>query len=63
MPGYRGIPPADLELLRKFDTPTVCNVVELFDQRSRTAVEGRDDLVGRRTRHVLRRGQDLKLGH
>src|SRR5438132_6480758 len=37
MPGYRGIPPADLELLRKFDTPTVCNVVELFDQRSRTA--------------------------
>src|SRR5437867_1568825 len=37
MPGYRGIPPADLELLRKFDTPTVCNVIELFDQRSRTA--------------------------
>src|SRR5439155_7489107 len=37
MPGYRGIPPADLELLRKFDTPTVCNVVELFDQRSRAA--------------------------
>ena len=22
---------ADLELLRKYDTPTVCNVVELFD--------------------------------
>src|SRR5437879_2351438 len=31
MSGYRGIPPADLELLRKFDTPTICNVVELFD--------------------------------
>jgi 4-hydroxy-4-methyl-2-oxoglutarate aldolase len=37
MPSYRGIPPADLELLRKFDTPTVCNVVELFDLRPRTA--------------------------
>lgn len=28
---------ADLELLRKYDTPTVCNVVELFDVHSRTA--------------------------
>src|SRR5207245_10052690 len=37
MPSYRGIPPADLELLRKFDTPTVCNVIELFDHRPRTA--------------------------
>src|SRR6478736_2016027 len=37
MPGYRGIPPADFELLRRFDTPTVCNVVELFDHRPRTA--------------------------
>ena len=37
MPGYRGIPPADLELLRKFDTPTICNVVELFDHHPRTA--------------------------
>jgi 4-hydroxy-4-methyl-2-oxoglutarate aldolase len=26
---------ADLELLRRYDTPTVCNVVELFDLRSR----------------------------
>jgi regulator of RNase E activity RraA len=26
---------ADLELLRKYDTPTVCNVVELFDVRPR----------------------------
>jgi regulator of RNase E activity RraA len=26
---------ADLALLRRYDTPTVCNVVELFDQRSR----------------------------
>jgi regulator of RNase E activity RraA len=37
MPAYRGIPPADLELLRKFDTPTVCNVIELFDHRPHTA--------------------------
>ncbi|MBI3407426.1 MAG: RraA family protein [Planctomycetes bacterium] len=28
---------ADLILLRKFDTPTICNVVELFDLRPRTA--------------------------
>jgi regulator of RNase E activity RraA len=27
--------PADLELLRRYDTPTVCNVVELFDVRPR----------------------------
>jgi len=27
----------DLELLRKYDTPTVCNVVELFDLRPRSA--------------------------
>ena len=26
---------ADLDLLRKYDTPTVCNVVELFDLRPR----------------------------
>ncbi len=26
---------ADLDLLRRYDTPTVCNVVELFDRRSR----------------------------
>src|SRR5438552_3384280 len=36
MPSYRVIPPADLELLCKFDTPTICNVVELFDYRPRT---------------------------
>jgi 4-hydroxy-4-methyl-2-oxoglutarate aldolase len=28
---------ADLRLLRQFDTPTICNVVELFDLRPRTA--------------------------
>ena len=28
---------ADLELLKKYDTPTICNVVELFDLTSRTA--------------------------
>lgn len=27
---------ADMELLRKYDTPTVCNVVELFDHCPRT---------------------------
>jgi regulator of RNase E activity RraA len=37
MPTFHAVPPADLELLRKFDTPTVCNVVELFDHRPRTA--------------------------
>ncbi len=26
---------ADLDLLRKYDTPTICNVVELFDSRPR----------------------------
>jgi 4-hydroxy-4-methyl-2-oxoglutarate aldolase len=37
MPAFVAVPPADLELLRKFDTPTVCNVIELFDLRPRTA--------------------------
>src|SRR6266849_448748 len=27
------VTPADLELLRRYDTPTVCNVIELFDVR------------------------------
>src|SRR5438105_10197473 len=31
------VPEADLRLLRQFDTPTICNVVELFDARPRTA--------------------------
>jgi regulator of RNase E activity RraA len=31
------IPAADLQLLRQFDTPTICNVVELFDVAPRTA--------------------------
>ena len=31
------IPPGDLELLRQYDTPTVCNVVELFDLRPAAA--------------------------
>ena len=35
MANYRAVPPADLELLRTFDTPTICNVVELFDRRPR----------------------------
>jgi 4-hydroxy-4-methyl-2-oxoglutarate aldolase len=37
MSGFHAVPAADLELLRKYDTPTVCNVVELFDVRPRTA--------------------------
>jgi 4-hydroxy-4-methyl-2-oxoglutarate aldolase len=37
MPTLPGIPEADLERLRNFDTPTVCNVIELFDYRPRTA--------------------------
>src|SRR5437764_8265736 len=37
MSSFHAVPAADLELLRKFDTPTVCNVVELFDVRPRTA--------------------------
>jgi regulator of RNase E activity RraA len=37
MTAFPGIPAADLERLRNFDTPTVCNVIELFDYRPRTA--------------------------
>src|SRR5437899_6035885 len=37
MSSFRAVSPADLESLRKFDTPTVCNVIELFDVRPRTA--------------------------
>jgi regulator of RNase E activity RraA len=33
----RAVPPADLDLLRRYDTPTVCNVVELLDLYPRTA--------------------------
>ena len=36
MPNH-AVPAADLELLRRFDTPTICNVIELFDVRPRTA--------------------------
>jgi regulator of RNase E activity RraA len=37
MSASRCVSAADLELLRKYDTPTICNVVELFDIRPRTA--------------------------
>src|SRR5438552_5463084 len=37
MASIRAVPAADLALLRKYDTPTICNVVELFDLYSRTA--------------------------
>lgn len=35
MASFRAVPAADLELLRRFDTPTICNVVELFDRHPR----------------------------
>jgi 4-hydroxy-4-methyl-2-oxoglutarate aldolase len=31
----KGLSAADLELLRKYDTPTICNVVELFELQPR----------------------------
>src|SRR3954453_4521725 len=37
MSKIHAVPAADLELLRKYDTPTICNVVELFDFYPRTA--------------------------
>ena len=37
MPSFTAVPAADLELLKKVDTPTICNVVELFDRTPRTA--------------------------
>src|SRR5688572_27683326 len=37
MPTPHAVPLADLELLRRYDTPTICNVVELFDLYPRTA--------------------------
>jgi regulator of RNase E activity RraA len=37
MPPDSTVLPADLELLRRFDTPTVCNVIELCDVRPRNA--------------------------
>jgi 4-hydroxy-4-methyl-2-oxoglutarate aldolase len=37
MPAYPTADPAVLDRLRRFDTPTICNVLELFDCRPRTA--------------------------
>src|SRR5437016_1906185 len=37
MKKIHAISAADVALLKKYDTPTVCNVVELFDRCSRTA--------------------------
>jgi len=37
MSKYHVVPAGDLDLLRKYDTPTICNVVELFDLAPRTA--------------------------
>ena len=31
----KGLSAADLDLLRKYDTPTICNVVELFELQPR----------------------------
>ena len=33
MPEFYAVGEQDLELLRRFDTPTVCNVVELFEPK------------------------------
>ena len=35
MMGEKGLDQADLDLLRKYDTPTICNVIEVFKVRSR----------------------------
>src|SRR5437660_1454237 len=37
MSSIRAVPASDLKLLRKCDTPTICNVVELYDLYPRTA--------------------------
>jgi regulator of RNase E activity RraA len=37
MPALPALSAADLALLRRYDTPTICNVVELFDLYPRTA--------------------------
>lgn len=37
MSKFIAVPESVLQELRKYDTPTVCNVVELFDMRSRIA--------------------------
>ncbi len=37
MPNFRSVPAEVLEKLRAFDTPTICNVIELLDLRPRTA--------------------------
>ena len=37
MPSFPTAVPAALDLLRTYDTPTICNVIELFDIRPRTA--------------------------
>lgn len=37
MPAFPELAAADLALLRRYDTPTICNVVELFDLYPRTA--------------------------
>ena len=34
---FHAVPADDLQLLRRIDTPTICNVVELFDLHPRTA--------------------------
>src|SRR3954454_16228708 len=37
MAATAALSPADLDRLRKYDTPTICNVVELYDLCPRTA--------------------------
>ncbi len=35
MPGPAPVATSTLDLLQQFDTPTICNVIELFDVRPR----------------------------
>lgn len=37
MASFPGISASDLELLRQYDTPTICNVIELFEVRPNNA--------------------------
>ena len=55
------VPAADLELLRKYDTPTVCNVVELFDRCARTAFLAMSELPGCHLTSIL--VQKCRLTH
>src|SRR5262245_25845911 len=72
MSSYVVVNPEDLERLRAFDTPTVCNVLELFEARPRTAgyMDARiracfpklPPMVGYATTATFRAGSPPRLG-